>query len=111
MGVNDLYWPYSGFTDYGDCWCSSLYDDNGNLTGVRVEKADPRVLISAKLLASFHQHMEFGSLKCAGSTCPVGDVFRIDGINQRVIYVVTRPDERWLEGNAHPNAYIAEWPD
>lgn len=108
MGV---YWPYTGYTDYGDCICTAITED-GEFTGVRVEKADPRVLISGKLLADFHKEMQFGSLTCAGTErCPVGDTFAIDGINQRVVYVVVKPEHRWLEGDGFPNAYIAEWPD
>lgn len=102
--AEQVYWPYSGKTEFGDCWCTTLYGERGEPVGVRIEQADPRVLISAELLHSFHAGMAFGSLTCAGATCPVGDVFAFNGVNRRVVYVVRRPVEQF-------NCYVAEWPD
>ena len=101
-------------TDVGEVWITSLLED-GHTIGLRIERSDPQVLVSAELLREWHQGYEipFLTLKCSGDAggCPVGDVFAIDGVNQRVVYEIAAPDERWLEADHVPNAYIARWPD
>jgi hypothetical protein len=104
-GHHDTYWPLSGVTDVGDIWLTSIYEA-GEIVGVSVARADPAVLVSADLLLdNFHNDAPFLTLKCAGvPACPIGDVFTIEAVNTRLVYVVTAPaDDRCC--------YIARWPD
>ncbi|MEO3856212.1 hypothetical protein [Acrocarpospora sp. B8E8] len=83
--------------DYGNCVVAQNFD--GTLT---VERADPRILISAELL-NIVRNLDRVDWMHPGVAL-VGDVLTIDGSNQTVVYRI---------GEKVPDryAYYAEWPD
>jgi hypothetical protein len=91
----------------GDCICTRL--DDG---GIRVDHADPRILISGELLreALFATwpgvSLSTGLLRQDRNGTPFweGAVLRIEGVNRTVIYRIT-------EYVPSVNVYIGEWPD
>jgi hypothetical protein len=100
----------------GECICTRV--DGGN---IRVDHADPRVLISGELLDAVARFGDSGvlagdwlalnaRLDTAGCMPPpwratyVGAILRIDGVNRTVIYRITDYVPR-------VNGYIGEWPD
>lgn len=96
----------------GGFWLTALYEEDGHAEAIRIDHADPRIRISAHLLLQLHSEMDFGTYRCAGASCPLGDVLCIEAVNRTVVYRVTGAEHgTWLEGDAVPNCYIAEWPD
>lgn len=81
-------------TDLGECILTRHWD-SGALT---VDRADPRVMVSAELLD------EWRSGKGEPEVTINGDVLRIEASNRTVIYRI---------GEKVPDmyAYFAEWPD
>lgn len=84
----------------GEVICTCLGDGS-----IRIDHADPRVLISAGLLdmivdnPSPHAWVDF-----AGCTTYDGGLLRINGVNRTVIYRIVT----WVPS---VRAFIAEWPD
>lgn len=84
----------------GDCIMTTLADGS-----IRIDRADPRILISAELLDAIvddpppHAWLDF-----SGCTTYDGAVLRICAVNRTAIYRITGyiPQIR---------GYIAEWPD
>jgi len=92
----------------GECILTSLYDVGAEIS-VRIDHADPRILISAELLAQIAAAPHpFAAL--TGGRGPddapfwLGAVLRIDAANRTVIY-------RIVEYVPAIHGYIAEWPD
>lgn len=86
----------------GDCILTWVNFDDGT---VRVERADPRILISAELLDSIARDQPpQARLDPVASTTCSGAVLRITGVNRTVIYRI---------GQYLPavHGYLAEWPD
>ena len=89
----------------GDCICTSLPDGH-----IRIDHADPRIMVSAELLAEAFVHPASG----IGLSLPpdsengtpfwTGALLKIAGVNRTVIY-------RILEYVPRIYGYIAEWPD
>jgi hypothetical protein len=87
----------------GQCICTRL--DDGT---IRVDQADPRVLISAELLAlivvndALYVTLDYDPL--LGAAFYTGAVLKIHGVNQQVVYRI---------GEYVPSVrcYIGEWPD
>jgi hypothetical protein len=101
---------------HGECICTRV--DGGN---IRVDQADPRVLISGELLDAVARFGDSGHragnwlalnarLDTTGCMPPpwratyVGAVLRIEGVNRTVIYRIT-------EYVPSVHGYIGEWPD
>ena len=87
--------------EYGQCHVTSLHDAQGGLMRLRIDRADPRVLITRELLK------EIPPPDPSGLNGPVtydGNIVRIQGENRTVIYRIGQylPEE---------NCYEAEWPD
>ncbi|MEU8278216.1 hypothetical protein ACFYOK_37385 [Microbispora bryophytorum] len=78
----------------GECIVTRHWDD-GTLT---VDRADPRILISAELLDEFREG------KRTPEVTVTEDVLRIEAANRTVIY-------RIGDKVPHLHAYLAEWPD
>jgi hypothetical protein len=109
LAVNGI--PSPGLP-YGEFWCTRL--DDGT---IRVDHADPRIMIAAELLDAIALNGAIvdgteafalnARLDMTGRMHPatyVGAVLRIDGVNRTVIYRITD----------YPSAiggYIGEWPD
>jgi hypothetical protein len=73
--------------------------------GYRIDRADPRVLISALLLDGIADHPEpWAWLDTSGCTTYMGALLRLTGTNRKVIYRITG----WLP---RIRAFIGEWPD
>ncbi len=107
LAVTDGMPPPAGLPD-GECICSRL--DDG---GIRVDRADPRILISPEVLDAIAEGGPWPAslrLDTAGCMPPpyrgthVGAVLHIDGVNQQVVYRITEYVPRI-------RAYIGEWPD
>jgi hypothetical protein len=105
--------PPPGDLPTGDCIMTSLYDDEGAVgraTGVRIDHADPRVLISAELLAEAFINPAPGvslgppAEDRNGTPFWEGAVLKIEGVNRTVIY-------RIGEYVPRVRGYIGEWPD
>jgi len=99
-----------GQSGYGECRLTSLHDSRGSLMQLRIDQADPRILIAAELLAE-----AFVSPAPGVSLAPPpedrngtpfwrGAVLTIRGVNQTVIY-------RIGEYVPRVRCYEAEWPD
>jgi hypothetical protein len=91
----------------GECFMTSLYDEHHQLTGLRIDRADPRILISAEVLEAIDlsSRYPFAELDLTGCTGTViGALLKIHGVNRRVIYRITEYVPR-------VNGYIGEWPD
>lgn len=90
----------------GECIMTSLYAEDGTQTGIRIDHADPRILISAEMIVQTafraHPSVELDLSRAAGDY--VGAVLHIRGVNRTVIYRIT-------EYVPAVHAYIAEWPD
>jgi hypothetical protein len=107
--------PPPGDLPRGECICTRL--DDGS---IRVDRADPRVLISGELLDAIAVNSAIvdgteafalnARLDTAGCMPPpwratyVGGVLRIEGVNRTVVYRITDYLPR-IHG------YIGEWPD
>ena len=89
----------------GECECTRL--DDGS---IRVDHADPRILISAELLAEIFVNPTAGvSLvpppgSVNGTPFWRGAVLKISGVNRQVIYRITG-----YVPSVH--GYIGQWPD
>ena len=72
---------------------------------VRIDRADPHILISAELLDHIADHPQpWAWLDTAGCETFIGALLRINGINRKVIYRITG----WIP---RIRGFIAEWPD
>jgi len=95
--------PPPGDLPHGDCICTRLADGS-----IRIDRADPRVLIAAEVLAEiFIKPMAGVSLSPehpGGHGYGVGTLLKICGVNRTVIYRITDYLPR-------VHAYVAEWPD
>jgi hypothetical protein len=82
--------------DFGDCTLTSI--DGGR--NVRVDRADPRILISGHLV----REALAGGIAFLPGCELTSDRLVIDGVNRRVVYRIGRyvPERDWYE---------AEWPD
>jgi hypothetical protein len=91
----------------GECTVTRFYVEDGSIR-LRINHADPRVLISAELLAEVYIAPSPGvslSPECPGGRgYGVGAVLRIEGVNCTVIYRIT-------EYVPAVHGYIGEWPD
>lgn len=84
----------------GDCILTRLEDGS-----VRVDHADPRVLISGELLDDIIRHpSEHVWFEFAHCTATDEGMVKIKGVNRMVIYRVT-------QYVAAVHGYVAEWPD
>jgi hypothetical protein len=92
----------------GDFWCTRLEDGS-----IRVDQADPRILISADLLYKITDVLvppPGVSLRwpspppASGRFLYNGAVLTIHGVNRTVIYRITEYVPR-------VHGYVAEWPD
>lgn len=89
----------------GECIMTSLLDEDGTQTGIRIDHADPRVLISAELLEHIASHPDDTRwLDVAWHSAHVGATLKINGVNRTVVYRITGYV-------AAVHGYIAEWPD
>lgn len=79
----------------GDCIVTEAIDGS-----LHIDRADPRVLISAELLDQIKDG------RAVAAVTLDGDLFRIAGTNRTVVY---RIGEKVPDLNL--NAYYAEWPD
>lgn len=77
----------------GECWTTRLPDGS-----IRVDRADPRILISAEFIDEIRAGNHHPDVRLDG------DLLHIDADNENVIYRI---------GDKHPtqDAYCAEWPD
>lgn len=94
--------PYPGGLPTGYCTLSRLTDGR-----IHVDRADPRVLISAELVDQVMiGHLPHAVLDWTGPVQlgPVGALLKITGVNRQVIYRLTE----WMPA---VRGYIAEWPD
>jgi len=97
--------PPPGDLPTGECILTSLHDDKGNIAAVRIDHADPRILISAELLdAVVDDPTPNAWLDLAGCTTYDGALLKIHGVNRTVIYRITGYVP-------HVRGYIGEWPD
>lgn len=109
LALRDGYLTPRGLPD-GECIITSLYGDDGMQTGIRIDHADPRVLISAEVLDAIMDGSSspatlYRPRTLAGSALyESGTLLKIPGVNRTVVYRVT-------EYVPAINAYIAEWPD
>jgi hypothetical protein len=100
----------------GECICAHV--DGGN---IRIDQADPRIIIAAEVLDAVTRFGDSGALagdwlalnaRLDTARCMpppwratyVGAVLRIEGVNRTVVYRITDYVPR-IHG------YIAEWPD
>lgn len=83
----------------GEFSCTTLADGS-----IRIDRADPRILISAELVEAFrtdpHPAVQFDLLGPGLSFALV----KIHGVNRKVIY-------RIVDYVPRVNGYIGEWPD
>lgn len=87
----------------GECTLTRLEDG-----GIRINQADPRVLISAELLNAIadgyctpHAWLD---LRVSGMFYLVGAVLHVNGVNQQAVYRIT-------EYVPSVHGYIGQWPD
>lgn len=93
----------------GEFWATSLADG-----GIRIDRADPRILISAEVLdaivkdcwqgGSFSPEPPNAWLDLAGCTTYDGALLKINGVNRKVVYRIVTYVPR-------VRGFIAEWPD
>lgn len=91
----------------GNCIMTSLLGEDGTQTGIRIDHADPRILISGELVELVMiGHCPQAVLDWTGPVQlgPVGALLKIAAVNQTLIYRLT-------EYIPAIHAYIAEWPD
>src|SRR5260370_1365828 len=89
---------------YGECIMTTLHGDDGQFSGIRIDRADPVVRISPELVASLPE---------PPSDWPAtydGKVLRIEGVNQTVVYRI-RDILEPVPGYPGIWDYIGEWPD
>ncbi len=111
LAVTDGMPPPDDLPD-GECICTRL--DNGSL---RIDRADPRILISGELLDAIPiggpiagypevlaRNAWLDTAGCTDGSGYVGAVLAISGVNQRVIY-------RIVDYVPRVHGYIGEWPD
>jgi hypothetical protein len=92
--------PPPGDLPQGDFWATTLADGS-----IRIDRADPRILISGELLDQFpSSHVQLDTAACRPGHGYVGAVLKINGINRTVIY-------RIVDMVPRINGYIGEWPD
>jgi hypothetical protein len=108
LAVRDGY-PPPGDLPRGDCVTTTLFGDDNRPAGLRVDHADPRVLISSELLDNIADRpadaLSIGTqLDLATCHTYVGAVLKISGVNRTVVYRIT-------EYVPAVHGYIAEWPD
>ena len=98
---------------YGECVVTSLHDHRGYCERVRIDRADPRVLITATLLEEWLAYGTgaFVDLRPGPDASPLpglhgftGWLVTVRGENQTVVYRVGQKVP-------HALAYEAEWPD
>lgn len=94
----------------GDCVVSEHRDPAGDGYGLVIERADPVVLISDGILRDVldNDDPERAATLTLADIVPADDIYlgavlRIAGINQTVIYRITR---RWDD-----HTHVGEWPD
>lgn len=91
----------------GECIITRL-DDPVHGARLRIDHADPRILISAELLeAAATSPVDGVSLDESACTRPVnrvGAVLRVEAVNRTIVY-------RMVEYLPSVRGYIAEWPD
>jgi hypothetical protein len=85
---------------YGECRVTSLHDARGSLMRLRIDQADPRILITRELLEQMQPPDPDWPLPATFD----GEIVRIRGENRSVIYRVVR----YLP---ELGCYEAEWPD
>jgi hypothetical protein len=84
----------------GECFMTTLADGS-----LRIDRADPRILISGELLDMLPSpHTQLDTTGCRSGHGYVGAVLKICGVNQTVIY-------RIVDMVPRINGYIGEWPD
>lgn len=83
---------------YGECRITTLHDSGGFMVRLRVDRADPRILIAPELLR------EMGPPESGWAATFDGETVRIRGENRTVVYRVGRYLPEW-------GCYEAEWPD
>lgn len=89
----------------GECIMTSLYAEDGTQTGIRIDHADPRILISSEVLdAVVDKAGGAWPPDLAGCATFDGILLKVHGVNRTVVYRLT-------EYVAAVNGYIAEWPD
>lgn len=86
----------------GECIMTQLYDEHRQRAGIRIDRADPRILISAELLEMIGRGE--GAPGISLEPHWTGGILKISGVNRTVIYRVTDYVPR-------VHGYIAEWPD
>ena len=86
--------------EYGQCHVTSLHDAHGSLMRLRIDRADPRVLITREMLFQ----MPAPDPEWPWPATFDGNVVRIRGENRTVLYRIGQylPDR---------DCYEAEWPD
>lgn len=101
LSVREGYLPPPSLPD-GECVLTRLGDGS-----LRIDQADPRVLVSAELLT---ESLRYDAPKGVSLYVPLGSfsftgsVLRIEGANRTAVY-------RIGEYLAPVNGYVAEWPD
>jgi hypothetical protein len=84
----------------GQFWVTSTADG-----GYRIDRADPRILISAELIDGIADHPEpWAWLDTSGCTTYIGALLRLTGVNRKVIYRITG----WIP---RIRGFVGEWPD
>lgn len=84
----------------GEFWATPLSEDS-----IRIDRADPHILISATLLDDIADHPSpWAWLDTTGCETFIGALLRINGVNRKVIYRITG----WFPGS---RCFIGEWPD
>jgi hypothetical protein len=104
LAVRDGYPPPDDLPR-GDCIITNLFVDDGPRPQIRIDHADPRILVSAELLDHAADYPD-DCVRLDIATCHtyVGAVLRIHAVNRTVIYRIT-------EYVPAIHCYIAEWPD
>ena len=99
----------------GECNITRFLDDNGQPAGIRIDRADPRILISGELLDMIRRNdpgytpettFERDCVCSSDLTCHhvIGGLLKLRAVNRTVIYRITEYVPR-------VNGYIGEWPD
>lgn len=92
----------------GEFVCTSLFGDDGRQAAIRIDHADPCVLITVELLDAVADDPGTGiSLDCMPLPTAIGytgALLKIHGVNRTVVYRITG-----YVPSVH--AYIGEWPD
>jgi len=72
--------------------------------GIRIDHADPRIVISAELLASIKIFSGYATLELVPGGTFRGAILRVEGVNRKLVYRIT-------EYLPAVHGYVAEWPD